>query len=91
MTAQIAPGSILSYLIFGQTWRRLVVEKLSITLPSEMIDAIKSRVEAGSHASTSEVIREAMRTWLRLEEEHQERIEGLRARIRHSLEDSART
>lgn len=65
-----------------------MVEKLSITLPSEMIDAIKSRVEAGSHASTSEVIREAMRTWLRLEEEHQERIEGLRARIQHSLEDS---
>ncbi|WP_426237053.1 ribbon-helix-helix domain-containing protein [Pararhizobium sp. DWP1-1-3] len=64
-----------------------MVEKLSITLPSEMVDAIKSRVEAGSHASTSEVIREAMRTWLRLEEEHEERIEGLRARVKHSLED----
>lgn len=64
-----------------------MVEKLSITLPSEMVDAIKSRVEAGSHASTSEVIREAMRTWLRLEEEHEERIEGLRARVKHSLDD----
>jgi antitoxin ParD1/3/4 len=64
-----------------------MVEKLSITLPSEMVDAIKSRVEAGSHASTSEVIREAMRTWLRLEEEHEERLEGLRARVKHSLED----
>lgn len=64
-----------------------MVEKLSITLPSEMVDAIKSRVEAGSHASTSEVIREAMRTWLRLEEEHEKRLEGLRARVKHSLED----
>jgi antitoxin ParD1/3/4 len=64
-----------------------MVEKLSITLPSEMVDAIKSRVEAGSHSSTSEVIREAMRTWLRLEEEYEERIEGLRARVKHSLED----
>ncbi|WP_426125259.1 ribbon-helix-helix domain-containing protein [Pararhizobium sp. PWRC1-1] len=64
-----------------------MVEKLSITLPTEMVDAIKSRVEAGSHASTSEVIREAMRTWLRLEEEHEERIEGLRARVKHSLDD----
>ncbi|KQY48760.1 ribbon-helix-helix domain-containing protein [Rhizobium sp. Root483D2] len=65
-----------------------MVEKLSITLPSEMVDAIKSRVEAGSHASTSEVIREAMRTWLRLEEEHEKRLEVLRARVKHSLEDS---
>ena len=64
-----------------------MVEKLSITLPSEMVDAIKSRVEAGSYASTSEVIREAMRTWLRLVEEYEERIEGLRARVKHSLED----
>lgn len=64
-----------------------MVEKLSITLPTEMVDAIKSRVEAGSYASTSEVLREAMRTWLRLEEEHEERMEGLRARVRLSLED----
>ena len=64
-----------------------MVEKLSITLPSEMVDAIKSRVDAGSHASTSEVIREAMRTWLRLEEEHEKRLEVLRARVKHSLED----
>ncbi|OBZ92659.1 CopG family transcriptional regulator [Pararhizobium polonicum] len=64
-----------------------MVEKLSITLPTEMVDAIKSRVEAGSYASTSEVLREAMRTWLRLEEEHEARMEGLRARVRRSLED----
>lgn len=64
-----------------------MVEKLSITLPSEMVNAIKSRVEGGSHASTSEVIREAMRTWLRLEEEHEERIEALRVRVKQSLED----
>ena len=45
------------------------IEKLSITLPSEMVMAIKTRVEAGSYASTSEVLREAMRLWLRQEEE----------------------
>lgn len=64
-----------------------MIEKLSITLPTEMVNAIKSRVEAGSYASTSEVLREAVRTWLRLEEEHQERIDGLRARVQRSLED----
>lgn len=63
------------------------IEKLSITLPQEMVSAIKSRVEAGSYASTSEVLREAMRLWLRQEEEHDERIAAIRARIRQSLSD----
>lgn len=64
-----------------------MVEKLSITLPTEMVNAIKSRVEAGSYASTSEVLREAMRTWLRLEEEHEERLSSLRAQVQQSLND----
>ncbi|CAN7194519.1 type II toxin-antitoxin system ParD family antitoxin [Pararhizobium sp. LjRoot238] len=64
-----------------------MVEKLSITLPTEMVNAIKSRVESGSYASTSEVLREAMRTWLRLEEEHEERLASLRAQVQHSLND----
>ena len=38
-------------------------EKLSITLPSEMVMAIKSRVESGDYASTSEVFRAAVRVW----------------------------
>ncbi|MBZ9605155.1 type II toxin-antitoxin system ParD family antitoxin [Phyllobacterium chamaecytisi] len=64
-----------------------MVEKLSITLPSEMVNAIKSRVEAGSYASTSEVLREAMRLLLRQEEEHSERMAAIRARIQRSLND----
>ncbi len=64
-----------------------MVEKLSITLPTEMVNAIKSRVDAGSYASTSEVLREAMRTWLRLQEEHEERLSSLRAQVQQSLND----
>jgi antitoxin ParD1/3/4 len=63
------------------------IEKLSITLPQEMVSAIKSRVEAGSYASTSEVLREAMRLWLRQEEEHEERMMVLRSRVQQSLAD----
>lgn len=40
------------------------VEKLSITLPADMVRAIRSKVETGSYRSDSEVIREAMRGWL---------------------------
>ncbi|TCR93258.1 ribbon-helix-helix domain-containing protein [Rhizobium sp. BK376] len=62
-------------------------EKLSITLPTEMVNLIKTRVEAGDYASTSEVLREAMRVWMRQEEEHRERIASIRARVKSSLDD----
>lgn len=43
------------------------MEKLSITLPTEMVNVIKAEVEAGTFASTSEALREAMRVWMRRE------------------------
>lgn len=39
------------------------VEKLSITLTREMASSLRQVVEAGEYASTSEVIREALREW----------------------------
>lgn len=64
-----------------------MAEKLSITLPKDMVSAIKERVASGSYASTSEVLREAMRNWMRQEEEREERLTAIRARIQHSLND----
>ena len=43
-------------------------EKLSITLPAEMVRIIRQKVESGGYGSNSEVIREAMRGWLDKEE-----------------------
>ena len=39
------------------------VERLTITLPSDMAAAIKGAVNGGDYASTSEVVREAVRDW----------------------------
>jgi antitoxin ParD1/3/4 len=39
-------------------------EKLSITLPAEMVRVIRAKVQSGGYSSNSEVIREAMRGWL---------------------------
>jgi antitoxin ParD1/3/4 len=36
-------------------------QQLSITLPNDMADAVKSKVQAGEYASESEVIREGLR------------------------------
>lgn len=51
--------------------------QLSITLPNEMADALRERVNSGAYASESEVVRDGLRTlfardqavesWLRIE------------------------
>lgn len=39
------------------------VEKISIALPPEMAALVRQAVEAGEYASSSEVIRDALRDW----------------------------
>jgi antitoxin ParD1/3/4 len=39
------------------------IEKLSIALPHEMVEAIREAVEQGEYVTTSEVIRDALRDW----------------------------
>lgn len=39
------------------------VEKISIALPPDMVLLLKAAVESGEYASSSEVIREALRAW----------------------------
>jgi len=39
-------------------------QQMSITLPNEMADAIRSKVRAGEYATESEVIREGLRALL---------------------------
>jgi antitoxin ParD1/3/4 len=39
------------------------VEKISIALPTDMLTLVRSAVETGDYASSSEVIREALREW----------------------------
>lgn len=39
------------------------IEKISIALPSEMVEDIRHAVQSGDYATTSEVIRDALRDW----------------------------
>ena len=39
------------------------VEKISIALPPDMAGLVRAAVESGEYATTSEVIREALRDW----------------------------
>lgn len=39
------------------------IERLTITMPADMVALIKDAVAGGDYASTSEVVREALREW----------------------------
>lgn len=59
-------------------------EKLSITLPAEMVRVIREKVSAGNYGSNSEVIREAMRALM----ERERRLGGLDAAIARGVADA---
>ncbi len=61
-------------------------ERITITLPPDMLASIKKEVNSGSYGSTSEVIREAMRLWQKREEEHHARISLIRERLAQSAQ-----
>ena len=39
------------------------IDRLTITMPTDMVAMVKAAVEDGDYASTSEVVREALRDW----------------------------
>ncbi|WP_295849644.1 type II toxin-antitoxin system ParD family antitoxin [Tardiphaga sp.] len=54
------------------------VEKVSIALTGEQVAALKAAVETGEYATTSEIVREAVRDWQLKRELRQEDIQRLR-------------
>jgi antitoxin ParD1/3/4 len=65
------------------------IERLTITLPAEMATAVRSAVESGDYASTSEVIRSALRDWKLKRALLLEEVEALKADIATGLADVA--
>ena len=62
-------------------------EKISITLPPDMLRLLREAVAAGEYASTSEALRDAVRAWQRQRLEDAERLAALRARAGAALAD----
>ena len=62
------------------------VEKLSIALTPEMATVVRQCVESGEYASSSEVIREALRDWKQKRDFKQIEIEELRRLWQAGLE-----
>jgi antitoxin ParD1/3/4 len=66
------------------------IEKISVALPVDMLARVRAAVESGDCASTSEVIREALRGWKGRRETSQEVIEELRRFWREGLASPGR-
>jgi antitoxin ParD1/3/4 len=62
------------------------VEKISIALPPEMV-AVVRRGETGEYASSSEVVRDALRDWTQKRSLRQQGIDELRQVWRQAMED----
>jgi antitoxin ParD1/3/4 len=55
------------------------IEKISVALPPEMVTLVKAAVHAGEYASSSEVIREALRDWTQKRSRRDSELEELRS------------
>lgn len=58
------------------------IERMTITMPAEMAAILKAAVAEGEYASTSEVVREALRAWSRARDAERRELEALREAIR---------
>lgn len=63
------------------------IEKISIALPREMAAQVRGAVDAGEYASSSEVVREALREWSQRRALRQEGLEELRRLWRQSASE----
>jgi antitoxin ParD1/3/4 len=63
------------------------IEKISIALPLEMITLVRGAVEAGEFASTSEVVRDALRDWTLKRNLRQEGVQELRRVWQQAMKD----
>ena len=65
------------------------IERLTITMPVELAAVVKQAVETGDYASTSEVVRAALRDWKVKRALQMEELAALKADINKGLSDVA--
>ena len=65
------------------------LERITVTMPEEMAAKMRAAVESGEYATTSEIVREALRDWSDYQERRQAALEKLRGLIREGEESEA--
>lgn len=65
-----------------------VIEKISVALPRQMVAEVKGAVETGEYASSSEVIRDALRDWALKRNLQKQGVEQLRQLWQEARQDT---
>ena len=65
------------------------IERMTITLPSDMAAVVRSAVAGGDYATSSEVVREALRDWKAKRALQLQELAALKADIDRGLADLA--
>ncbi|HTT99187.1 MAG TPA: ribbon-helix-helix protein, CopG family [Rhizomicrobium sp.] len=63
------------------------IERLTITLPADMAATVRNAVGDGGYASSSEVVREALRDWKVKRAQQDRELAALKADVRKGLND----
>ena len=63
------------------------IEKISIALPHDMVAIVRQAVDAGEYASSSEVVRDALRDWTHKRSLRQQGMDELRKVWKQARED----
>ncbi|WP_226584199.1 ribbon-helix-helix domain-containing protein [Acuticoccus sediminis] len=58
------------------------IERMTITVPAKMAALLKAAVAEGEYASTSEVVREALRDWVKARDVERRELVALQEMIR---------
>ena len=66
------------------------VERVTFTLPTKLASVLKDAVESGEYASSSEVIRDALRDWISKHDAEQRALADLREMVREGMEGEGR-
>jgi antitoxin ParD1/3/4 len=63
------------------------MERITITLTPEIAQSVRGAVEAGEYASTSEIVREALRDWRHKRALQAQELADFRAKVQEGLDD----
>ncbi len=63
------------------------IERMTVTITADMAQAIRGAVKEGGYASSSEIIREALRDWRYKRQLQKRQLEQLRADVQVGLDD----
>lgn len=63
------------------------IERMTVALPTEMANIVRSAVTSGEYASSSEVFRDALRDWKRKRALQEQEVDAIHAGVKKGLDD----